>query len=479
MNRRNFLTNATTVIGAASVARAAGTSSTNAIRLGFIGVGGRGHALLLAAIKASRSDRPIQIVSVCDVFDEHRHSAAHVVERGLGKVPHSTVEYRDLLNDESLDAVCIATPDHWHARMTLDALKAGKHVYCEKPMTRTIAEAAEVYRSWVGSDLVVQIGVQCTQLPVWAKVNEWIRAGQFGKIMQYQTEFFRNSTTGQWRNYSMRPTMTPQAIDWDRFLGLEFDLAPEMPFDREYFAQWRRYWHFGSGMFTDLFVHRITAMLAATGLRFPARVVGAGGIFLELDGRQVPDVGTVVVDYNEGVQGIVTATMAAEATPLQQLIRGHHGAAVFGNGEDFTGFDYVVERPQVTLDASLANQRVEVGGVSDTTQSHMENFLDAIFRSDPAAVACTPELGAAALITTCLGARSYREGRVFHFDQEALRAHDGDGSWAAKWEAMSQSRVSPPQVPGWSAGESGSKLFPPPDTGLAGPWLDGKEPTKR
>ena len=138
--------------------------------------------------------------------------------------------------------------------------------------------------------------------------------------------------------------MTPKNIDWQMFLGTEFWLAPNMPFDREKYHQWRCYWDFGAGMFTDLFVHRTTAMLKATGLRFPGRVVGAGGIYLEYDDRDVPDVATVVADFPEGVQGLVTATMCCQETPIPQIIRGHFGSFVFGNGEEFSGYDFVAER---------------------------------------------------------------------------------------------------------------------------------------
>src|SRR5476649_939639 len=134
-----------------------------------------------------------------------------------------------------------------------------------------------------------------------------------------------------------------------------------MPFDRAVWAQWRCYWPFGGGMFTDLFVHQTTHMLAAMGLRYPARVVGAGGVYLEYDGRDVPDVATVVADFPEGVQGLVTATMCCEYTPIKQLIRGHNGSFVFGNGEVFEGYDFVAERPQVTLNSKIKNERIEIG----------------------------------------------------------------------------------------------------------------------
>ena len=270
--------------------------------------------------------------------------------------------------------------------------------------------------------------------------------------------------------------MTPRNINWPMFLGTEFGLAPEMPFDRARYAQWRCYWEFGSGMFTDLFVHRTTAMLKATGLRFPGRVVGAGGIFLEYDGRTVPDVATVVADFPAGVQGLVTATMCCGDTPIKQLIRGHHGSVVLGTGEDFSGYDFVAERAPVTHDRTLENERVEVGAVENTSLTHIRNFLDAVAAGDPSAVNCPPELGAAAMTIVKLGARSYREDKVFYFDHDAMAVREGDGSWAKNWEAMSAQRAKPKHVAGWHAGDKGSTLVPEPYQRLEGPWTNGIDP---
>src|SRR4029079_3077577 len=191
-------------------------------------------------------------------------------------------------------------------------------------------------------------------------------------------------------------------------------------FDREKFAQWRCYWDFGAGMFTDLFVHRTTAMLKATGLRFPGRVVGAGGIYFEYDDRDVPDVATVVADFPEGVQGLVTSTMCADVTPVPQTIRGHHGSFVFGNGEDFDGYDFIPERSQVTHQSKVKAERIEAEKLKDSSLAHMTNFVDAALAGTPDDVNCSPELGAAAMVIVKLGSKSYREGKVFHFDPETL-----------------------------------------------------------
>ena len=404
-SRRQFIQ-----ASAASAAIAAGTRTANAksktplpaekMRIGFIGPGGRGFSAHVKTLtKLASEGEPIELVAVCDVYSENVDRAARHIEEKLKKAPAKYVDYRDMLEKEDLDAVCIGTPDHWHHRQTIDALNKGLHVYCEKPMTKTVEEAVDVYRTWKKSGKVMQVGVQSTSLPLWGKVNDMLNEGKLGKVLMYQTEFFRNSAMGQWRYYRLDPKMTPKSINWKLWLGSEEGLAEHEEFDREKFAQWRRFWPYGSGMFTDLFVHRTTSMLKATGLRFPGRVVGAGGLYMEYDGRHVPDVATVVADFKEGVQGLVTATMACQNSPIQQMIRGHFGSLVFGNGEEFDGFDYVPERPQVTRDSKLKAERITTETIPNTTYAHFKNWVDAMVADDPSAVNNDPYLGAAAILS--------------------------------------------------------------------------------
>lgn len=480
--RRDFLaaSAAGATVAASGAAAKADASPNERLRIAFIGVGGRAQTHLDSAIKIQNRDKSIEIVKICDVFNRYRDESAEKVREGVGgEAPGKTGDYRDIISDKSIDAVVISTPDHWHAKQTIAALEAGKHVYCEKPMTHTVEEALAVYQAWKKSGKVMQVGVQSTQLPVWGDANKRIRDGQLGKLLMYQTEYFRNSSMGQWRYYPLAEDMTPKNIDWKTFLGVEEGLAPEVPFDRARFAQWRCYWDYGSGMFTDLFVHRTTSMLLATGLRFPARVVGAGGLYLEYDGRTVPDVATVVADFAEGVQGIVSATMCCQETPLKQTIRGHNGSFVFGNGEEFDSYDFVAERPQVTRDSSIRSERIEVDKPEKTSFTHFDNFVSAAREEKPDVAKCTPELGAAAMVLVKLGAKSYREGKVFHFDRESMTVSDGNAEWAKGWEKMSAERAPAKHVAGWSAGDKGSKLFPEDYQQLGGPWINGVDPAKK
>ncbi len=484
LNRRAFLKQSTAAGAAAAVATSSASATplprlhnNETVRIGFVGPGGRGYRGHLSPLaELQEKGLGIELAAVCDVYSEYLDRAAQHIREKTGKSPGRYVDYREMYEKEDLDAVCIGTPDHWHAKQTLDALNQGMHVYCEKPMTKTLDEALQVLDAWKKSGKVMQVGVQSTSLPVWNTVNRLLREGRLGKVLMYQTEFFRNSTVGQWRHYRLEERMNPSTIDWRRWLGVEEGLAEEIPFDRAVFRQWRRFWPFGAGMYTDLFVHRTTSMLKATGLRFPGRVVGSGGLYLEYDGRDVPDVATVVAEFNEGVQGLVTATMCSAGTPIPQLIRGHHGAFVLGNGEEFTGFVFVPESDRI-LGKQVKPERIEVEPfIRNSTVAHLSNWLEAIDKDDPQKCNNPPDLGAAAIAVVNLGARSYREGKAFQFDTDRMKVSEADSSWASRWEKMSQDRAKPRHIPGWQAGDHGSLLEEPDYMKLAGPWIDGKPP---
>ncbi len=483
-SRRQFLKTATSAaavtstLAAPAPSRAAGANER--LRIGFIGTGRRGFGThVKSLVKLHGLGRKIDLVSVSDVYTVHRDQSVDYIQEHTGLKPQTYADHRDMLADENLDAVCIGTPDHWHAKLTLDALRAGKHVFCEKPMTHTIDEADEVVQTWKDSGLVMQVGVQSTSSPVWDMAREMINNGKLGKVVQFQTESFRNSVYGMSRHNVITKEMTPKTVDWRRWLGVDEGLAPEMTFDRSVYGQWRCYWPFGYGMLSDLFVHRVTGMLKATGLRYPGRVVGGGGIFLEYDDRQVMDVASLIADFHEGVQGIVSSTMVSEELKIEHIIRGHHGSFLFdkisyGRGPE-ARFEFVPERPQVTLNSKLKKETFEAKNDFDFNTTHFDNFLDAIRAGDPHMVNNDPELGAAAVMIVNLATRSYREGRVFQVSRDR-NIEDGNREWALNWERMSQEKANPRHVAGWKAGDAGSVLVPPEYQKLAGPWTNGQPP---
>jgi predicted dehydrogenase len=512
LNRRTFIAGSAAAGAAMSLPAASYARVQNAnakLRVAFLGVGGRCQQHIDTILAMQKEGKPVQPVAVCDVWDGQ---SVQGVIRGRGLYPsadkcglnhddkdHVTKDYRKILDQKDVDLVAIATPDHWHARMAIDAMHAGKDVYMEKPMTKTIAEAIAVVDTAQKTNKVVTVGVQSMADPTWRAAHEYIAAGNIGKVMQGQTSYFRNSSVGQWRYYPLTKEMSPTTIDWNTWLGHNFKSpgdgqplgpdAKEMPFDRAVWAQWRCYWPFGGGMYTDLFVHQTTHMIAAMGLRFPARVVGGGGLYLEYDGRDVPDVATVVADYEEGCQFIVSATMCNDVQ-LGEMIRGHLATIKFTGGGDFIkGFevygqniaggpakpksDNGQEKPVHTY----TNPKLEEAAKAkhDATYYLWENFLQCV-RDRNRQTLSTPELGAAAFSTVNMGVLSYRLGKAYMWDKEKRTPREADASWAAHWEARSKKRGKPNHVMGWKADDTGSLLQPPAYQKLEGPWVGGKDP---
>jgi predicted dehydrogenase len=468
------------------------------IRVGFLGVGGRCQQHIDVLNKMKAEGKPVATVAVCDVWDG---DATLSKGTGRGLYPSAkkcginpddkkvtTKDYRVVLDNKDVDVVCIASPDHWHARMSIDAMMAGKDVYCEKPMTRTIDEAHAVVDSWKKTGRVMTVGVQSMADPTWRLAYDYIKAGNIGKVMMGQTSYFRNSKVGQWRYYPLTESMNLKTVDWDMFLGHNFEVngqkigpgPDEQPFDRAVFAQWRCYWPFGGGMFTDLFVHQTTHLIAAMGVRYPKRVVGGGGLYMEYDGRDVPDVATVVADYDEGCQVIITATMCNDHR-IEEVVRGHSGTLVFDRNND-KGFGYttlpqnVGSAPRGPSGEISKDGEFTPGGLKgDDTYALWENHL-ACMRARNQDVFSTPALGAAAFTTVNMGVQSYRQGKVLFWDKDQRKPVEADASWSKTLEARSKKRDKPSQIIGWTGGDKGSTLTPEKYQQLEGPWIGGKDP---
>jgi predicted dehydrogenase len=235
-NRRSFLIAGG--ITALASTRVLGANDT--LRLGIIGAGGRMQTSLLDCADKSG---PCQIVAVSDVYEPHRDL---VKERSEG-IASTHIDYREVL-DKNVDAVIIASPDHWHVRMAVDALAAGKDVYLEKPVTHTIEEGATLTHAVRSSKQILQCGMQQRSWTHFRNAVDLIQAGSLGRIVQVRTYW--------WQNYNRPSTAKPidtQALDWKRWLGG----APDQPFSEEKFRRWRWFWNFGGGAMTDLFTHWI------------------------------------------------------------------------------------------------------------------------------------------------------------------------------------------------------------------------------
>jgi hypothetical protein len=236
-------------------------------------------------------------------------------------------------------------------------------------------------------------------------------------------------------------------------------------------------------MYTDLFVHQLTHLIQAMGVRFPRRVVGAGGLYVEYDGRDVPDVATVVADYDEGCQAIISATMCNDVQ-LGEVIRGHTGTIKF-EGDAFRISPQKIEGAPAPPgrnrgeDGELVTVDFNTKGDGDT-RALWNHFIECIQSRNPETL-CPAETGYAAIATVNLGVDSYRYGKAYFFDKGTGKISDADASWAARWEERSKLRGKPNQVNGWKADplEGSTVQSPIYNQKLEGDWIDGKDPARR
>lgn len=501
LDRRKFLGSAAALsLSAASYAKVPGANDR--VRIAFIGCGGRAQAHIDAINRLSAQGQSVVPVAVCDVWDgledEYDVDFGGKTTRrryAQGLFPSAkkcrldpadrarvTKDYRRILDLADVDAVSIATPDHWHGRITTDALAVGKDVFVETPMTRRAEEAVAVVDAWQRTGRVVTVGAQSMADPVWMRAFDFIRTGGIGHVAHAQTSAFRNDIRGQWRFYRLAREMTPRTIDWDLFLGHRFEFAGqpvgppprERSFDRAAFAQWRCLSSFSGGPLTDLLANPLTRMMAAMGVRFPTRVAAGGGLYLELDGRTVPDVATVVADFEEGCQ-LTATTSTITAFPQEEVIRGRLGALKFVRGgfhlyrDDPTrGASFPPRLEQPPIPAEI----VAVEPPKNETEALWLNFLDCV-RTRRQSTFCPPDLAAAAVAVTTMAEQSFHgENRELVWDRERREIVPESGSWVERCRM----RGKPNQVFGWSAGDTGSTIQPPAYQKLAGPWVNGKDP---
>ncbi|MFN7929850.1 MAG: Gfo/Idh/MocA family oxidoreductase [Blastocatellia bacterium] len=259
-------------------------SPNDRIRLGLIGAGGMGFGDTETALKVPG----IELVAVADIYDG-RFTAA---KERFGNHLFTTRDHRELLARRDIDAVIVATPDHWHSAISMDAMKAGKDVYCEKPMVQQLWEGADVIKTAKETGRIMQVGSQYSSGMTYLKAKELVEKGVIGKVNLVESSIVRRSSEGAWQ-YTIPTDASPATIDWDRFLGR----APKRSFEPIRLFRWRNYRDYGTGIGGDLFVHLFTGTHVITGAIGPSKVFSTGGIRLWNDGRDVPDQLLGLFDY--------------------------------------------------------------------------------------------------------------------------------------------------------------------------------------
>ena len=322
-SRRDFVKH----IGRASALMAAGSLShvsealaygyskrlgpNDKIRIATIGMGIQGFSDTRAALQVPG----VELVAVCDLYNGRLERAREV----YGNTIFTTRNYREILNRTDVDAVLIVTPDHWHDRITIDALLAGKAVYCEKPMVHKLEEGRAVIETQKRTGKVMQVGSQRISSPVFAEAKRVVEAGDIGQINLIEANNDRFNAIGAWQ-YSIPTDASTETLDWEAFLGD----APKRDFDATRFFRWRNYRDYGTGVAGDLFVHLITGIHYITGSLGPNRIYATGSLSMWKDGRDVPDVMLGILDYPQ----------AGKFAAFQAMLKVNFANA--GNAQNYT-----------------------------------------------------------------------------------------------------------------------------------------------
>jgi predicted dehydrogenase len=419
LNRRDFVKSAIgagaamNILGRAPAVSGRVLGANGHINVALIGAGGRGSDLLGWVMRTGdQPTTPAKVVAVCDVYTKRLNKAKDTAKCD------GSLDYHEILDRKDVDAVIVATPDHWHARIAIEAMDKGKDVYLEKPMTHTVEEAKRVYEKVKASGRILQVGSQTTSSDQWWKARKAIQDGMIGKLIMSQGSYHRNSTGGEW-NWKIDPAAGPEGkgedyIDWARWLGD----APKRKYDGDRFFRFRKYWDYSGGIATDLFYHVMAPLNICWGEpQFPYRVMASGGTYIFKDEREVPDTFNLMADYAQGHTLVLSSSMANE-THIPGLIRGHEGTIMMVPNGQFEG---KVDSITVTPSRFAKKQFEEKYSASEMTlnceprEDHMQNFLRCVrTREKPVLDALT---GYKAMVTIGMSVQSYREGRVLYFDE--------------------------------------------------------------
>ena len=318
LSRRGFLQTSMGAAGASLMARgirldgepipaaAEQTPAADRVRFGIVGVGMEGSSLLATAVAL----KGVECVAAADLYDGRHELAREIV----GKPIRTTRRYQELLEAKDIDAVLVAVPDHWHKQVVVDAVSAGKDVYCEKPMSHSPADGLAMVAAAQKTDRIVQIGAQRTSAVVCAKARELIANGAIGDLNLVEATMGRNDPTGAWE-YPPPPDLSPQTLDWETWQGT----APKKAFDPLAFARWRCWKEYGTGVAGDLLVHLISGMQFVLGINeVPKKVSAFGGIYRWKDGRNMPDVHAALFEY-AGVPVYMRLSLGCESAEVTRF----------------------------------------------------------------------------------------------------------------------------------------------------------------
>jgi predicted dehydrogenase len=339
------------------------------IQIAVIGVGGMGNGHLQNLLK-NKKDWNIQPMAISDVYVPRIDRARGKILEGdpEGVTVQTEKDYRRILENKDVDAVIVATPEHWHAQIAVHAMEAGKHVYIEKPMTRYLDEAFQVYDAWKKTGMIVQVGSQGTSDPKYHAAREVVTSGRLGPLVSAQSSYTRNKDGGEW-NYEIEADAGPSNLDWQMWLGS----APKRPWNEDSkarFFRYRKYRDYSGGILGDLMPHRIHPLLMAMGGKdWPLRVQCLGTMKIHTD-REVSDSVYAMAEMSGGWTFMFVGSTVNEQG-LPEVVRGNRASMYLAGKE-----------PEVKPERPYAEE-IEGGAVvvNDSGESHVKhekNWLESI-----------------------------------------------------------------------------------------------------
>jgi predicted dehydrogenase len=396
-------------VPAASAALWAGAAPSETIGVGCIGLGTRGGDLINEVVGVAG----VQVVAVCDVYAPHVEKG---VQRSQNPDVRRYVDYHDLLADPRVDAVVIATPDHWHAPMVIDAAAAGKDIYCEKGWARTVAEAKAMRAAVRQAGVVFQLGHQARQATCALQARELLAGGLLGPVTLVRTGRYGNTPLGHniWRWYGYYrqwdrpdPAQVRRDVDWDRWLGS----APKIPFNEEHFWHWRCYWNYGTGQAGDLLSHELDFVQYLLGYGIPDACICTGLNALLHDGREVPDTWNAVYHFES--HGCTVTFDASMNTSVGQPVEICGKEAMLR----FDGIAHDVTTFTITPESFVQGDRIPREyreGQTPAQPSHMQDFFDCVrSRGVPK---CGVEEAFIETATFLMSVEAYRQRRQVRWD---------------------------------------------------------------
>ncbi|MCC6537728.1 MAG: Gfo/Idh/MocA family oxidoreductase [Bryobacterales bacterium] len=410
-SRRNFVKASAAVASAAMPA----LGQSNEVTVGVIGAGGRGYYL---TERLYVGNRKVKVLSVCDTYQGNLNRIKDRIQTMGKNTPEATADYTKVLSNRDVQMVIIATPEHLHHRMTLDAIAAGKHIYVEKPLAHTIEEGEEILKAAQAAKVKIQVGTQNRSNSLYGMAKQMIAQGLIGDCHYVRAFWYRNALPGgapAWR-YTVPKDASPENTDWQRFLGA----APKREFDKQRYYQWRLYWDYSGGISTDLLVHQTDITNFVLGKTTPDTCVASGGVYRWTDAnddREVPDTMSAIYEYGDKFHLNYSC---------------YFGNDNFGYGEQFCGNEGTVEvlnrsmlrfTPQKFAGQPFAGRKDAVvellGNDNLAVEAHIRNLVEAI--QGRAQLIAPVEVGQQAAISGHMATLALRNKKMVRWDARSRK----------------------------------------------------------